>query len=223
MRNKLAVIFLLVTVFSFGQDKGKGLLFFDSNSKEKVEINIYKSKNYKSKVLGVLTYQNIEDGQTIMKVDDKRLFDENFIEYAYEKSGIPLCSISDNWIELIYGFDKEGKKLIGWVEYKKNITHYLLWSEYLKSQLLFFEFPEKINLYNEINGKELIFKLNPSPYLKYDYIMKPLEVKGKWMKVELTTPNDSCEDYEIKRKGIFWIKYLNNKCRPIVWYFTRGC
>ncbi|QMU66543.1 MAG: hypothetical protein GKR88_21125 [Flavobacteriaceae bacterium] len=222
MKNKISIIFLIIAVSCFAKDKGKGLLYIIKNEK-KVEIKIYERSNSNSKMLAVFTYENKGNGEIVYEINSERLVEENLIEFEYEEQGIPLCRKYKNWLKVIYGFEKNGKKLVGWIKYEKQKINYFFWSEHLKSKLLFFESSDKINLYDAINGNEVSFKLEPSPYLKYDYIMKPLETKGKWMKVELTTPNDNCDIPNHKRKGVFWIRYLDDKFSPKVWYFTRGC
>jgi len=205
------------------KDKGIGVFSVVAETKGKVQISIYEKSSSKSKVIGLFLCNNTDEGQMDYQVQVKGMKADNLLEFGYEKSGIPISETNKDWIKVIYGFDHSDKPLTGWVENKKGITNCILWKNYFKESMLFFESPDSIVFFNEPNGKSIEFKLQPSQNFKYDYIMKPLETKGIWMKVEVTTPSDYCATPEVKETKMLWIKYLSQNGRPLIWYFTRGC
>jgi hypothetical protein len=223
MKSFLTAIFLLTTSLVFSKDKGIGLLYVSSDLKGKVQINIYEKNNVESRLLGLFISQQLEEGQTTYSIQERNIKTDNLIEFEYEKQGLPLCGIRDNWVNVIYGYDKSGKALTGWIEQKSGTTDYFIWKDYLKSVMLFFESADQIKFFDKPDGARVEFKLQPSQNLKYDYIMKPVELNGSWMKVEVTTPSNYCDTPETKETRVFWIKYLDQNGRPLVWYFTRGC
>jgi hypothetical protein len=223
MKAFFSITLFLTTVLAFSKDKGRGVFYVSSEVKGKIEISIYERSNFKSKELGVFIYDYIGNGETKFSVRAKNLKEDNLLEFEYERLGLPLCELSGNWIKVIYGYDQSGKVLIGWVESREAITGYFLWPDYFKNTMLFFESPDQIKFFDKPNGVVREFELIPSQHLKYDYIMKPLEISDEWMKVEVTTPSDYCDTPENKTTGIFWIKFLSKDRRPLVWYFTRGC
>lgn len=223
MKVLLTTIFFFTTLSVFSKDKGIGILYVSSDLKGKTLINMYERKDVKSKLLGVFNSQHSGNGQTTYSVQAENVKTDNLIEFEYEKLGLPLRGISDNWLNVIYGYDKSGKALTGWIEQKGGTTDYFLWKDYLKSAMLFFESTDRIEFFDKPEGMKAEFKLQPSQNLKYDYIMKPVELNGNWMKVEVTTPSNYCNTPEVKETKVFWIKYLDQNGRPLVWYFTRGC
>jgi hypothetical protein len=59
---------------------------------------------------------------------------------------------------------------------------------------------------------------------RLDYIMKPLQVRDRWLQVELLTPSPMCvfPEPEVTPDTV-WIQYLGTDGRPRVFYYTRGC
>lgn len=215
--------FIFITFFAFSKDKGIGILFFSSEPAGKTQVNIYEKNSAGSTVLGAFIREYMGNGQTTYTVQVNNLKEDNLTEYKYETLGLPFCETRGNWVNVIYGYDVSGKVLTGWIEQKNGVTDHLIWREYLKSAMLFFEQTDKISFFDSPNGVNIDFKLQPSPYLVFDYIMKPMDTSGNWMKVEVTTPSDYCNMPKDKVTRVFWIKYLDQNGRPLVWYFTRGC
>ena len=53
------------------------------------------------------------------------------------------------------------------------------------------------------------------------YSMEPLAVRGSWMEVRLV--QGMCGEMPPDTLGQAWIRYLDPRGRPLVWYHTRGC
>jgi hypothetical protein len=223
MKSFLTIIICLTTIPLLSKDKGIGILSVFPGSSGSIEINIYERNASKSELLGSFNCKNTADGQAGYEVQIKGLETDNLVEFEYEKNGLPISEVKGKWVKVICGYDKSGKALEGWIEHRDGVNRYFLWKDYFKEMPLFFESTDNINFFNAPNGRKVEFRLQPSKYLKYDYIMKPVLRDGIWMKVEVTTPSDYCNTPESKETKVFWIKYLDERGRPLVWYFTRGC
>lgn len=55
-----------------------------------------------------------------------------------------------------------------------------------------------------------------------DHIIRPREVQGDWMRVEVTQPSDYCARVRATRRT-GWIKWRSPERGPWVWYYPRGC
>ena len=216
MRLFYGFIFSIFLTSSFSQDKGVGIVYLNDESERK-SLDIYSRSDTSSYNLAKFL---IEGRNYILESSD--LETGNLLEYGYEKKGIPICKVSKDWVEVIFGFDENKKALTGWVKLDKQLG-LLLWKTYLKEKLVFFEDPNEIKFYDKIEGQLIDFRLKPSNHLKFDYIMRPQKVDEDWMQVEVVTPSDYCNDPSDTKIKVFWIKFINKEGRPLIWYFTRGC
>jgi hypothetical protein len=147
--------------------------------------------------------------------------------------GLPIIGRDKEKLKVLIGIDKSGISITGWIKLTEKYLDYYLWESYLvKKELFFLNTKSMYFFYNEPNGKRVdycLFRNNSkfSQYLEkeyeYDYIMYPIERNGVWLKVEVVSPSDYCEEVIKPKKITFWIKYLNENGRPLVWYYTRGC
>jgi hypothetical protein len=125
----------------------------------------------------------------------------------------------------VIGYDVQGKKIIGYGKLYDDVTSIIKWDDYLINKKLVFDFwnDVPIKFYEEPNGDQIYFSLEPSEYTEYDYIMRPIKKNDNWMYVEVTSPSDNCNEPKYKIVKKFWIKYLKDNNVPIVFYFPRGC
>lgn len=220
MKKMISAIFfsLLFAHFGYSIDKGIGVVTLINE-----QLCIYLSMSVESTIVAEFSVDSSK-GWIEYSLSGKDIASNNLVEYGYEELGLPICEVNSNeWVQVMYGYDKNGEMLFGWVNTDENKTEVLMWNSFLKSQLIYFEDPDQIKFYKGINGELIDFELEPSEYLTYDYIMKPMVIEGHWMKVEVVTPSDYCNEPSNPRNKVVWIKFLNNNGRPLVWYFTRGC
>lgn len=135
---------------------------------------------------------------------------------------------------MIYGF-AEAEPRFGWVRREERRTKLLLWERELidGGRDLFFLAPaEGLALYDSPGGERV--RLEPAPVddprggspgnSVPDHRLEPLEVAGRWMKVRVVMPDYSCQPAEgPTSERTAWIEYLDERGRPRVWYYTRGC
>lgn len=228
---KIVGLILFLLTFNFQRipsekDRGIGVLFLlqgqaTIDTRRADTVFIYKERNFGSMVLDRYSINPKDRFDVLIKGNDEQA---QLLEFEYESLGLPILEVQAQWIKVIFGRDNNsGKTLSGWINHKEGITNYHLWRNHLKEHLLFFDSPNQISFFDKINGANIAFTLAPSKFLTYDYIMRPLLTDGVWMKVEVTTPSDYCESPNVREIKIFWIKYLDQRGRPMVWYFTRGC
>lgn len=57
------------------------------------------------------------------------------------------------------------------------------------------------------------------------YILHPAEIRGDWMRVDVSLPSDYCADPDDppSDKVTGWVRWRDDDRGPWVWYFTRGC
>lgn len=202
-------------------DKGIGIVFFlqsapTLDNPKGDSVMIYSGPNLRSGFIDKFIF-NPED--RFKQLISTKYQSSGSIEFDNETFGLPVCSTRARWYEVIYDKNKQP----GFVKTSKSKLKYLTWKELLPQKFLFFQSVSDIQFFDKPNGKRQEFELALSENQKYDYIMKPIKTKGNWMKVEIVTPSNNCHFPEIIIKGIFWVKYLDDNGRPLVWYFTRGC
>lgn len=151
----------------------------------------------------------------------------NSVEFAYEVEGLPVdrSSADERWVRAIYGIGSDGSPRYGWVKVTPGMARFQRWSALLRERTLFFAEGVRPEFFGSPRGKPVAFELPPGGANLGDggYIMHPIEVRGEWMQVRVTTPSDMCGSPASVRQALLWIRYLNEDGRPRVWYHTRGC
>lgn len=156
--------------------------------------------------------------------------ESNAVEYGYEVLGLPVDAVEagGEWARVIYGTAADATPRTGWVRIGGEGARLRLWSEVLPEQSLFFVGPSsEVAFYDRPGGGRVSaapFRESDPQGAAFDLRMEPLEVDGRWMKVRVVTPDDSCRAELVETKeDILWIEYLDPRGRPRVWYHTRGC
>lgn len=220
------------------RDFGVGIISFASSPGAGLELPaadtmvVYQSASVLSPVVARFLFRvpeafvwdyHLETGEDGIK--------SNALEFGYEELGLPIDSLrpGGEWVRVIYGFAGVEPKR-GWVRRTEGQTQVMIWAEALLSngQPLFFAGPDKgVVFYDRPAGDRVALELvrgeKPS-HSTFDYRLEPLEVEGRWMKVRVVTPDATCEsDSGETKESIVWIEYLDERGRPRVWYYARGC
>lgn len=147
------------------------------------------------------------------------------IEWLYEENGLPVDTIAgdSSWARVVYAKDEGGDARLGWVRLNDR-TIIELWPDVLMQQHLFFRRPDSVAFHVTPEGERVPLEIQSGDTPDgLDYTMVPLGAAGDWMQVEVTSPSDYCAENAGTRKDTAWIRYLDARSRPRVWYFTRGC
>lgn len=152
------------------------------------------------------------------------------LEFDYEILGLPVDSFvpDEPWVRVLYGRGPDAAGRYGWVRTGDGVAGSSRWEEILSERSLFFLGPaDEIRFYDAPGGNPVDIDLAPGLVAlppTFDYRMEPLEVAGSWLQVRIVTPDDACVAERIEtREQVAWIKYLDDRGRPRVWYYTRGC
>ena len=147
------------------------------------------------------------------------------IEWTYEESGLPIDSVlpDRSWARVVYGATADNAPRTGWARLGDRVL-VENWDVILPQQNLFFRPPENLAFHDSPGGApvELEIARGDTPD-GLDYGMRPLRIQGDWMQVAVTTPSNYCFDPPEVRTDTVWIRYLDDRKRPRVWFYTRGC
>lgn len=152
---------------------------------------------------------------------------EQMVEFAYEIPGWAILGFTPDsgWARVTLApFDTAGPT--GWVALRGDSVRALLWSRILPEHSLFFLRPDDTAFYDapieSARAARTLVRHAGSDRL--NYIMNPLQVRDRWLRVELLSPSPMCEFPEPEvTPDTVWIQYLRADGRPRVFYYTRGC
>jgi hypothetical protein len=165
---------------------------------------------------GVWEYRLATSEQNLVRAD---------MEWLYEENGLPVDTIAgdSSWLRVVYARDASGAARLGWVRITDRMT-LETWPDVLMQQNLFFRRPDSLAFFTAPEGERVAIEIQTGDTSDgLDYTMVPLRATGEWMQVEVTSPSDYCAETAGARKDTAWIRYLDARGRPQVWYFTRGC
>jgi hypothetical protein len=149
----------------------------------------------------------------------------NFLEYAYEESGVPIDSTDATraWVRGLIGTDPAGVMLHGWTRLDSTRMTLLEWPAHLPAQRLTFRDTSRALLFASRSDAEA--NRNGVKLPSRRYTMEGIAAEGPWMHVKFQWPFEACEDSDSVRHTSreFWIRYLDTRSRPLVFYASRGC
>lgn len=147
------------------------------------------------------------------------------LEFDYEILGLAVDSVAPDgdWARVLLGHDAGGQLRSGWVALDTTSVGMLLWREHLlEREWLFFADDVPPPLFDRPDGSALgadtIFAADGG------YSLYAEEVRGDWMRVRVVSPDDSCGgEGGSPRVTRAWVRFVDARGRPRVWYHTRGC
>jgi len=147
----------------------------------------------------------------------------NLVEYGYEESGVPFDSTdgTGRWVRGILGFSSAGAAHVGWIDAGQPGVGLVSWVQQLADRPIYFPAHAKPAFFATPDTSTPL----PVPAGGEDaYATHPLEARGAWLRVRVVEPSDNCEpDAKPRRARTVWIRYLDDRGRPTVWYYPRGC
>ncbi|MGE0354754.1 MAG: hypothetical protein AB7Q69_16180 [Gemmatimonadales bacterium] len=147
----------------------------------------------------------------------------NLVEFEYEAVGMPIDSVGagTDWARVVYGFDANRRPLLGWVSRDSSLTRSIMWADFLPQRNLYLLDSVHWAFADGPGGEPVGV---PTPSSPGDYALYPMRVSGSWLQVRIVVPSDTCEDPEPEpRTAIGWLRYLDPRGRPLVWFYPRGC
>jgi hypothetical protein len=148
----------------------------------------------------------------------------NLVEHGYEESGVPFDSsdASGRWLRGILGFTADSVARVGWIDTGRGGIGVIRWAQQLADRPIFFPRPEAAAFFQ---GPDSSARVATPRGGDGAYAIHPVEARGPWLRVNVVTPSDNCgeSDSVPHRTRTLWIRYLDDRGRPNVWYYSRGC
>ena len=149
----------------------------------------------------------------------------NLLEYEYEVSGVPIDSVdaSGNWVRGLVGVDASNVMLRGWADARTLGAEKLMWAEHLLQQRVSVLDAERSKLFAtraDAEGERNGIAVPARPYT-----MHALEASGPLMRVRVQWPFEECNEPDSTKRNDreYWLRYLDARGRPTVFYASRGC
>jgi len=157
------------------------------------------------------------------------------LEYGYEEAGVPTDSTdaSGRWVRGVLGADAGGAPVRGWAELRDGHTARLQWAEHLREQPVFLLRPDRDAFRAAPGGAAVPVGVPVAGHVSdtrehtrgsADAVaIYPVAASGAWLRVRVVSPSDLCvpPDSAPRAETYAWIRYLDERGRPLVWYHTR--
>ncbi len=224
---------LLVGTISFGQEwanREYGVGIASIESPYQVELTFYASPSKQSGRVAFFYAESLsftKSGSTVRSYDQ-------MVEISYSEIGFPVLTFTrdSQWVKVSLDCHDLRNRSTGWIPKQTPGLKVQSWMEVLSNHgAFFFMKPEWISFYarpeksTQVHPKLIRRGSLPS------YQLYRKEIRGRWMQVELETPSSFCKteedvlrEYGVKpTKQVVWIQFLDERNRPRIFYFTRGC
>jgi hypothetical protein len=150
----------------------------------------------------------------------------NFREYDYEESGVPTDSTdqSGRWVRGILGFSPTKTAVTGWASLDDKRVRALSWADHLAERAQFPIEGVEGRLYSTLEDGKAERGGEPFSPGRHN-IEEILERSGQWLRVRIRWPYSPCEGDKTEgtQTRDVWIRYLDARGRPLMFYPTRGC
>ena len=97
------------------------------------------------------------------------------------------------------------------------------WVDLLVSKKLYIIDLEKSSFYSDTLNNPLNIQLSIDDHGAFDYILEPITVVGSYFKVRIISPSNLCSEASIFKEFIGFVKILDERGLPNLWFFPRGC
>ena len=148
----------------------------------------------------------------------------NMVEHDYEIAGVPIDSIVDGgrWAHGLLGRALGGRWVTGFVEIDTTRMIFLKWSDRLRELDLPIYARDSSGLSFSATVDGTPVRAVPRRNLA---IYAADTVVGSWLRVRVVWPSDECipPDSIRRTERRLWVRYLDARGRPTVWYHSRGC
>lgn len=148
----------------------------------------------------------------------------NFLEHDYEESGVPTDSIdaSGRWVRAIVAFTPAKVPLFGWASLDTRWVQTFSWEERIAERAWYFVDSASTVLYPTLAAAQAGRGGRPLPAHRFE--IRVLERRPPWLRISMRWPVDVCAEPNASAKsGEFWVRYLDQRGRPLMFYPSRGC
>ena len=172
--------------------------------------------------IGVMLFTVSSVGVTTYAIAAPDSLRPNLVEYGYEESGVPFDSAdaTGRWLRGILGFTADSIARVGWIDATRPGVGVVRWAAQLADRPIYFPRPERAAFFASPDSSKPL----PVPAGSDAYAIHPISARGPWLEARVVEPSDNCEpDAKPARMRTVWIRYLDERGRPNVWYYPRGC
>ncbi len=123
----------------------------------------------------------------------------------------------------IIGFAPPRKRTLhGWASLDTRFAQTLQWDSVLAERAWYFLDSAATTLYPTLADAQARRRGRVLPAHQFE--IRILERKNAWLRVRLRWPVDVCDYSEAPTQtGEFWVRYLDERGRPLMFYPSRGC
>jgi hypothetical protein len=149
----------------------------------------------------------------------------NFREHGYEEAGVPTDSTdaTGRWVRGILAFTPSRVPVHGWASLDAPGVQSFAWADRLAENVTFFLDSAGPRLFATLADAKAQRGGDRLPRERHE-IEEILERSDSWLRVRIRWPYQACSDaMEGTRTREAWIRYLDDRGRPLVFYPTRGC
>ncbi|HEX5634208.1 MAG TPA: hypothetical protein VFX50_13305 [Gemmatimonadales bacterium] len=155
----------------------------------------------------------------------------NVLEFDYEIAGMPIDSVTTvrghRWARVIVGARDAGGRGArrAWAQVDTTAVSSLAWADYLpRLQGVFALAPARTTFARSAGGRAVASPFS-ARFDAEDHWMEVQERRGAWLKVRFLQPAGACGDEPPADQVVrtLWVRFLDARGRPAVWYYTRGC
>lgn len=147
----------------------------------------------------------------------------NWVEFEYEESGIPFDSVDagGSWHRTILGFTRDGAPWHGWAALGDSALLRVTWKERLVDNVIYFRDFYAGAFHAEPDGPVVT---TPMALADSGFDVTSVEARWPWLRVKVEHPGLMCDGApENRRTDYYWVRALDDRGRPLVFFPTRGC
>lgn len=203
------------------REYGIGLVYLvaDTSGSRTDTIAVYGQASERSSV--VARYVGTPDAPLSLLAGDSLA--SSAIEFAYETQGLPIIErgADTSWVRIVYATDTTGAQpRTGWVRTTPGHVSDTTWTAlFLATGALLFADASERAYYESPGGKEV-----SRSTLRDGHTHEVIAAQGPWLLVKAVTPPEYCEEpAQRARNSYVWIRALDERGRPRVFYAPRGC
>jgi len=196
----------------FHLPRDQKLAYFDSPNGAYAGYLIFQQHDHQSE----LSISPLSEERQIATWEDSR-------ETDYEVRSLLVFERRDNWVKVLHHTTKGGKWL-NLEALKAHNLYYRDWLQYLTDHPTTFSPPQDFGL-NLRKGAGVSYqKLESLKGDSYSIQLSGKTTLGTWAEVKVIKYDGyPCEDRAEIASWTGWIKVLDDKGFPNIWYYTRGC
>lgn len=213
------------------RDRGQGVLFRNPDPGARAgqpceEVTrLHAAPDSSSEVVGAFGTTFIVPGWSLRpEVWARQPLAVNLVEFAYEQAGLAYDSVdaTGRWRRAIVGFDEDGEPHMGWAFVDGTSLRAVDWRELLLDAPLYFIDVARATLHASPGGPVV-----STPHAIEDarFDMTAVEARWPWLRVKVEHPGETCAGNvpATRRTDYYWIRAIDVRGRPAVFYYTRGC